>query len=147
MADQVAVAGFRLAAVFDRVDPVTGPAFASDSGRLAEGGEREAVAAYLREGVAVLITPLLADDVLDPERSGLVPLSYRTDGAWIWTDTVTYYLEQYGLIADAELLAHVRAQDGATPVVPAPEVLERAAAFILTPPEPGDEAVWNVGGE
>lgn len=147
MADEVVVDGFRLAAVFDRVDPVTGPAFASDSERLSAGDDREAVAAYLREGVAVLITPLLADDVLDPSRTGLVPLSYRTDGSWIWTDTVTYYLEQHGLIADAELLAHVRAQADGPPPVPGPEVLERAAAFILTPPEPGDEAVWNVGGE
>ncbi len=145
MADEVAV-GFRLAAVFDRVDPVTGPAFAPDAEPLAEGAAREAVAGYLRDGAAVLMTPLLTDDVLDASRRGLVPMTFRTDGVWIWTDSVSYYLEHYGLLADAGLLAHVRSRAGQAPPAPDAATLERAAAFILTPPEPS-EVVWSVSGE
>ncbi|WP_051969508.1 hypothetical protein [Kitasatospora azatica] len=136
--------GLQLAAVFDGVDPVTGPSFAPEHPRLAEGAERAAVLRYLRAGTAVLMTPMLADDVVDPSRRGVVPMAFRTDGEWIWTDTVGYYLEQYGLAPEARLLAHVRGKGAAQPVVPAPEVLERAVAFVLAPPEP-DEVVWRVG--
>ncbi|MEV7027668.1 hypothetical protein [Kitasatospora sp. NPDC093558] len=128
--------GFRLAAVFDAVDPVTGPGFAPDRPRLAEGPARQAVLRYLRGGAAVLLTPMLTDDVVDPERRGVVPLGFRTDGQWIWTDTVTYYLETYGLAPEPDLLAHVRAQGDGPCRLPDREVLERAVAFVLAPPVP-----------
>ncbi|MFE9426015.1 hypothetical protein ACFYNO_23990 [Kitasatospora sp. NPDC006697] len=133
---------FRLAAVFDRVDPVTGPAFADDRPRLPAGADRTAVLAYLQAGTPVLLTPLLGDDVVAPERRGVVPMAFRTDGEWIWTDTVAYYLEEHGLAPDPELLAHVRTKDGAAPVGPGAEVLEAAVAFVLAPTE---RPVWSVG--
>ncbi|GHF63809.1 hypothetical protein GCM10018790_47160 [Kitasatospora xanthocidica] len=137
--------GFRLAAVFDVVDPVTGPGFAPDRPRLEPGEEREAVARYLRTGAAVLLTTMLMDDVVEPDRRGVVPMGFRTDGRWIWTDTVTYYLEEYGLAPDPELLAHVRAQGDGPWAEPEPAVLERAVSFVLTPPEETEEPVWTVG--
>lgn len=142
---QATEGGFRLAAVFDKVDPVTGPAFEADHPRLADGDERAAVADYLRSAPHVLMTPMLMDDVLDPERRGVVPMGYRTDGEWIWTDTVTYYLDEYGLAPEAGLLAHVRSRMDEQRVAPASEVLEQAVAFILTPPTEENEPVWNVG--
>jgi hypothetical protein len=54
---------------------------------------------------------------VDGTRGKVVPLSFRTDGAWIWTDTVTYYLETYGLEPDSELAAHVAANDYRCPDV------------------------------
>ncbi|MCX4745827.1 hypothetical protein OG455_09870 [Kitasatospora sp. NBC_01287] len=144
---ETTVGGFRLAAVFDKVDPVTGPAFERDHPRLADGPERAVVADYLRSGPHVLMTPMLMDDVLDPERRGVVPMSYRTDGEWIWTDTIAYYLDEYGLAPESGLLAHIRAQGEGPRAEPPYEVLEQAVAFILTPPEPAGEPVWNVGQE
>ncbi|MBD0671213.1 hypothetical protein [Streptomyces sp. CBMA156] len=137
--------GFRLAAVFDVVDPVTGPGFAADRPRLAAGAEREDVLRYLRAGAAVLLTPMLMDDVVDPDRRGVVPMGFRTDGRWIWTDTVTYYLEEYGLAPDPALLAHVREQGDGPWAEPPAEVLELAVSFVLTPPEAVEEPVWTVG--
>ncbi|MBB4926040.1 hypothetical protein [Kitasatospora kifunensis] len=137
--------GFQLAAVFDKVDPVTGPAFEEDHPRLADGPERAAVADYLRSGPHVLMTPMLMDDVLDPERRGVVPMSFRTDGEWIWTDTITYYLDEYGLAPERGLLAHIRSRADEQRVEPASEVLEQAVAFILAPPAEDNEPVWNVG--
>jgi hypothetical protein len=136
---------FQLAAVFDLVDPVTGPAFHEEHPRLADGPERAAVADYLRSAPHVLMTPMLMDDVLDPERRSAVPMNFRTDGEWIWTDTVGYYLDEYGLAPEAGLLAHIRSRMDVPPPVPAPEVLEQAVAFILRPPAPENEPVWNVG--
>ncbi|MET8546688.1 hypothetical protein ABZW03_39650 [Kitasatospora sp. NPDC004799] len=137
--------GFRLAAVFDVVDPVTGPGFAPDRPRLAAGAEREAVARYLRAGAPVLLTPMLMDDVVDPGRRGVVPMGFRTDGRWIWTDTVTYYLDEYGLAPEPDLLAHVREQGDGPWEEPSAEVLEQAVDFVLAPPEAAEEPVWTVG--
>jgi hypothetical protein len=136
---------FQLAAVFDRVDPETGPSFDEDHLRLADGPERAEVADYLRSGPHVLMTPMLMDDVLDPERRGVVPMSYRTDGEWIWTDTIAYYLDEYALAPEPGLLAHIRAQADVRRPAPSGEVLERAVAFILTPPAEDNAPVWNIG--
>ncbi|MFD0278107.1 hypothetical protein ACFVHB_29950 [Kitasatospora sp. NPDC127111] len=137
--------GFELAAVFDVVDPVSGPAFAPDRPRIAAGAEREAVARYLRAGAPVLLTPMLMDDVVDPARRASVPMGFRTDGRWIWTDTVTYYLDEYGLAPEPGLLGHVRSRLDAPPTPPDAEVLERAVRFILTPPRTAEAPVWTVG--
>ncbi|MFD7453371.1 hypothetical protein [Kitasatospora sp. NPDC059827] len=145
---------FTVAAVFDTVDPLTGPAFADDHPVIEDAAEREALVGYLEAATPVLMTPMLMDDVLAPDRPGSVPMNYRCDGRWIWTDTVTHYLHHYGLAPEAGLLAHVRARLAASgaasgeasgaPGVLAPDVQERAAAFLLAPPAAGQEAVWEV---
>ncbi|MDH6133280.1 hypothetical protein P3T37_002675 [Kitasatospora sp. MAA4] len=138
---------FELASVFDTVDPVTGPGFAPDRPRIEDFDERAALLAYLRAGEAVLMTPMMMDDVVEPSRVAAVPMTYRTDSSWIWTDTVIYYLDRYGLAPEPGLLAHVRARCAAGAVPSADEaVLERAVAFVLTPPEEEAELVWSVGG-
>ncbi|WP_035792345.1 hypothetical protein [Kitasatospora mediocidica] len=138
---------FELASVFDTVDPVTGPGFAADRPRIDDSVERAALLRYLQAGEAVLMTPMLMDDVVEPSRLAVVPMTYRTDSSWIWTDTVTYYLDRYALAPEPGLLAHLRARcaAGVTPEADA-DVLERAVAFILTPPEEAAEPVWRAGG-
>jgi hypothetical protein len=93
----------RLARVFDGVN-AGGPFFEPDHPRL-EGAEREQVLAYLRGGVAVLDTPGMMDDVVEPDRVASVPVGFRSDGDWIWTDAVTHYLERYHLAPEPELTA------------------------------------------
>ncbi|MFG2042316.1 hypothetical protein [Dactylosporangium sp. NPDC048998] len=97
----------RIAELFDPVDEVGGPGFAADRPRL-DGRERGDVLAYLEAASAVLTTTALMDDVVDGRRRGVVPMSIRTDGEWIWTDAVSYYLRNYGLAPDSELLQHIR---------------------------------------
>ncbi|MFJ4184398.1 hypothetical protein [Kitasatospora sp. NPDC089509] len=139
-------AEFTLAAVFDAVDPLTGPEFHEDHPVIEDAAEREALVGYLASAALVLMTPSLMDDVLDPERAGAVPMDYRCDGRWIWTDTVTYYLDRYGLEPDPGLLAHVRERvaAGAGPEELAPDVQERAVEYLLAPPAAGQETVWEV---
>ncbi|WP_030748957.1 hypothetical protein [Streptomyces griseus] len=130
---------FRLASVFDHADPVTGPGFATDHPVVEDPELHALLLERLTAGTPVLATPALMDDVLDASRVAEVPLTFRTDGRWVWTDTVTYYLEHYALAPDPELLAHL-ADPGYT--VPGPlgqDVVERAAAFVLTPAPEGTE--------
>ncbi|MGW3635835.1 hypothetical protein ACWD7F_37965 [Streptomyces sp. NPDC005122] len=143
-APEPATGDFTLAAVFDVVDPVAGPGFLIDHPVIADPDELAAVLAYLNAGTPVLMTPVLMDDVVDPSRGGVVPMSFRSDGSWIWTDTVAYYLEQYALAPEPSLLAHIQARGTFTDALDQ-QTVERAAAFILSPPEPGKEPVWVAG--
>ncbi|MFD3998757.1 hypothetical protein [Streptomyces sp. NPDC058548] len=146
MADQTPAgttdAPFRLAVVFDLVDPETGPAFADDHEVMSDLDQLDLLVERLNAGTPVLMTPALMDDVVDPSRVAVVPMNFRTDGSWIWTDTVTYYLEQYGLAPEPGLLAHLLETE--TPWTPDQETVERAVDFILTPPE-ADEPIWQLG--
>jgi hypothetical protein len=126
------------ARVFDRVDPVTGPAFDADHPRVDDPAERERVLAWLAAGAVLLATTERVADVVDPRQGAVVPLSYRTDGTWVWTDTVGYYLEVHHLAPDAELYDHIRARGHALPTVDA--VAEHRALAYLFNPVPAPES-------
>lgn len=132
-----------VARVFDAVDPVTGPSFAPDHPLITDPDERDRILGYLRQGTALLVTMGVLDDVVDPARGAVVPMNYRTDGTWIWTDTVTYYLQTHRLAPDPELLDHIRAADG--PPEPLDAVSLHRAITALTTAAAG-EPVWSAPG-
>jgi hypothetical protein len=106
----------QLARVFDGVDPATGPHFHPGHPTIDDEPTRERLVAYLRAGTGVLLTPGLTTDVVDPARGTVVPLSFRTDGTWVWTDTVTYYLARHRLAPQPELVAHIGERAAPAPV-------------------------------
>jgi len=126
---------FDLAAVFDFTDPVSGPGFAPDHAVVDDPDEREQRLDYLRGGALVLATTATVDDILDPAAGAVVPANFRTDGEWIWTDAVEYYLSRYGLAPDAGLDEHVRRKLSRGELVPLidDETAGRAADFLLNP--------------
>lgn len=101
-----------------------------NEGRLS-AEETASVGAYLEAGAVVMHTTkrgidILADD--DP----VVPLTTRTDGEFVWTGPVTYYVQTYGIAPDPEFLAYVRSRDY-QPRVPTREEIEAAAAVFMPP--------------
>jgi hypothetical protein len=133
----------RIARVFDAVDPERGPSFAAEHPVVTDEDEFRLLLERLDTGVPLLTTTALAEDVVEPARGPVVPLSFRTDGAWIWTEATTYYLQRYGLTPDPELHAHLLA----TPAAPEPDgvALHRAAEALLRADEDAaDEPVWVV---
>jgi hypothetical protein len=126
---------FELAAVFDFADPVSGPGFAPDHAVVDDPDERERILAYLRGGVPVLLTTAAMPDILDPAAGAVVPANFRTDGEWIWTDSVDYYLSRHGLAPDPRLTEHIGAALARGQAVPAvdEETAGRAADFLLDP--------------
>ncbi|GHJ46930.1 hypothetical protein Cs7R123_42720 [Catellatospora sp. TT07R-123] len=98
----------RLARVFDGADPVTGPYFDPAHARVTDDTECERLLAYLRAGVPLLATASRLDDVVAPGRGAVVPMTFRTDGHWIWTDAVGYYLDRHRLSPDPDLVAWIR---------------------------------------
>jgi hypothetical protein len=139
---------FKIARVFDFAKPGTGPGFHPGHRVVTESGERDRMLAYLTSGTPVLYTTARAQDVLDPDAGQVVPTSFRTDGQWIWTDSVAYYLKQHGMAPDEELAAHIDARwqaedgDAETDYVTA----VAAADFLLhPPPEHVRKAAWTPG--
>lgn len=100
-------AQLNLARAFDGVDEAGDPVFEEDHPRLLDAAERDRVLDYLRAGTVILDTDSTMDDVVDRSRGSVVPVSFRSDGMWIWPDIVCYYLEQHGLAPDEQLLAHI----------------------------------------
>jgi hypothetical protein len=108
--------GIQLAAVFDEFDSERGPSFHRNHPSLA-GSEVDKVARYLYAGEPLLIAAGLMDDLVDRSQECSVPMSLRTDGAWIWNEASAYYAEEHRLEPHAGLLAHIRSNDYAVPTV------------------------------
>jgi len=131
----------QLARVFDAVDPETGPSFDSDHPRIDDREEIERLLEYLDGALPVLTSSATMADIIDPAHPDVVPLTFRTDGEWIWTDTVSYYLEQHSIAPDPDLLEHVRASGPLPPSV-SEVALHRVLSFLQRPDD--SEEVWVV---
>jgi hypothetical protein len=131
----------KFATTFDEVDPQGEPRFSPGHPRLDED-EAAKVAQYLQVAEPVLVTTALMDDVVDTARQGCVPINFRTDGMWIWTEASAYYAQEHLLEPDPELLAHIRSNNHAVPEVDG-VALHRALKVLESTPE--EEPVWTFG--
>lgn len=116
--------------------------FAPEGGASASGGrpplnadrlspdEAARVGDYLEQGAVVMHTTARGVDVLDGD-APVVPLTIRTDGEYVWTGPVTYYVQKYGVAPDAAFLAHVRARDY-EPRHPSEDEIAAAAAYYTS---------------
>ncbi len=62
--------------------------------------------AYLQAAPVVLAARSDQPDAFDP--AGRVPVSFRTDGEWIFPDAVAHYLRKHGVPPEPDLVAHLR---------------------------------------
>lgn len=118
-----------VARVFDSYDPVLGGQFTVDHPVLSAGDELMRVLSYLEAGSVLLATTAREPDVFDQEAGPVVPMTFRTDGRWIWTDAAAYYLRTYALSPDAEMLADMRERGYRPPETDA-VALHRALAAL-----------------
>lgn len=112
-----------LVRVFDFVDPEAGAGFRENHPRVTDAAIRRRLLEYLDQGAPVLVTETLLDDVMDPARTGVVPAAIRTDGMYVWTDAVGYYLREHQLRPDPSLVARIAEAGYRMPVV------DRVASF------------------
>ena len=85
---------------------------------------------YLKAGPVFLFASSFDKDVYFPENPPAVPLKFATDGSWIWSGAVIYYLEKYGLPPEPELLAHIRTRNYVLPEVS--DEAKEAARDVVT---------------
>ncbi|WP_131736234.1 hypothetical protein [Actinomadura roseirufa] len=119
--------------------PPVGPDGAVPGGRpLVPEVERDAVQRYLEEAPVVYEGSGPAADLRDPGHAAGVPTEYRTDGTWVWPGGVPYYLRVHGVPPEADLLAHIRANDHRLPPLGEPDLAAAVRTLewngILTPP-------------
>ncbi len=63
---------------------------------------------YLEKAPIVLAARGYENDEKDPSRGANVPMTFHTDGEWIWPGAVAYYLRTHEIPPEADLLAHIR---------------------------------------
>lgn len=92
----------------------------------------DAVLRFLRSGIPILAARTLRDDAVDPARRRCVPLTFSTDGEWIWPGELAYYLKVHGIWPEEEFLAYMRAHHY-TPTKASKEQVNRALSFLRDP--------------
>ncbi|MET7718577.1 serine/threonine-protein kinase [Streptomyces sp. NPDC005407] len=125
--------GLRLARVFDLHAPDGSPAIGAAHERIASAEERTALLGYLHDApAAVLLLP--EPDRVDPERGRVVPAVFRTDGTWVWSDQIAYYLDRYGYAPEPELRRYFATRPEQRPQVTA-RLRSEAGRLVLAEPE------------
>lgn len=92
-------------------------------------GELALVLQYLEREPAILTAEP------EPDAPPEVPASRHTDGTWVWSASVPYYLREDGTPPEPELVAHIRAQNFQPPYVE-PLIRRTAEADLLGEPRP-----------
>jgi hypothetical protein len=110
---------------FDGVDSSGHPFFRPDRFSVTDSEERQRIATFLHGGAIILRTTGHDMDRIDPEKGKVVPLSFCSDGEWIWNEGLAYYVEVYGVTPDADFMTHIRQRDY-TPATPDQETSSRA---------------------
>ncbi len=97
----------RLARVFDGQSPSGTPWFSPNRLRILESYRRERLATYLTEGRLVIRATARMADPLRHQGDRVVPLNYRTDGIWVWQESLAYYVRALGVAPELDLLCHI----------------------------------------
>ncbi|MFE3446705.1 hypothetical protein ACFXNW_27060 [Nocardia sp. NPDC059180] len=100
----------RIAQLFDGSDSSGFPDFSSRQ-IVEDDSERARIKQFLTGGTLILRTSGRGADVLAPEKKRAVPMSYATDGVWIWSRAAAYYLSNHGIAPEEDFLEHIRRCD------------------------------------
>ncbi|XVV03161.1 TNT domain-containing protein [Actinosynnema sp. CA-248983] len=103
------------APLFDGLDAQGVPTFA-DRPR-PHPQELDDVLAYLEGAPVVLAARSYGKDVFKPDATPGVPLSFHTDGTWVWPGGVAYYLRNHHVPPVPQLVQHIRDNGYAVPPV------------------------------
>ncbi|TDD64482.1 hypothetical protein [Actinomadura rubrisoli] len=95
----------RMARLFDSVDAAGRPVVQRPP---VPDEEREGLLRYLAGAPIVLAARGFDTDVLDPAGRAEVPMTFHTDGTWIWPGAVAYYLREHGVAPEPDLVGWAR---------------------------------------
>ncbi|GAB2999476.1 glycohydrolase toxin TNT-related protein [Amycolatopsis acidiphila] len=126
---------FRLARIFDGQGPDGRPVLNRPE---LDPDELDRLYEYLNGAPVVLSERGLDLDRLAAPPTPKVPVAFHTDGTWIWPAAVNYYLQEYGIAPEGELVAHIQQTGYRQPEVPE-QTLQAANAQLTRgnqPPPP-----------
>ncbi|WP_329260715.1 serine/threonine-protein kinase [Streptomyces pseudovenezuelae] len=122
-----------LARVFDLHAPGGDPAFGRAHQRVVSAEERTALLECLLDGQPFMLFDNEPDRV-EPARGRVVPAHFRTDGTWVWSDQIAYYLRHYGYAPDPELRRYFETRPSPRPDV-TPRSRGEAVRLVFAEPE------------
>jgi hypothetical protein len=122
--------GPRLARVFDAADR---PFFSPSRLRIRQPRRRERIETYLSTAPLVLRATEPGPDPFAPTVGPVVPLSYRSDGAWVWSEALAHFLRTRGVAPPLPLLTHIEANGCRLPSTVEPAALARATRSVCAP--------------
>lgn len=134
LGDAAPADGLRLARVFDLTAPDGRPGMAAAHERVTSVEERIALLHALRAAPIAVHALGPEPDRVEPARGPVVPAGFRTDGVWVWSDQIAYYLDRYGLAPEPGLRHHLTARAPHRAAVP-PRMLSAAGRLVRTEPE------------
>lgn len=79
--------------------------------------ERAQLIEYLESAPVVLAARSFDTDRLDPAGNASVPLTFHTDGTWIWPGALGYYLRQHDVAPEPGLVEGARSRGFQVPMV------------------------------
>lgn len=94
--------------------------------------EHDLLLRYLESAPVVLSSRGSANDLYSGAER-VVPLAFRTDGRWVWPESVAYYLREHEIPPSMALVDHIRQQRYELPVV-TENAKARAAALAMGRP-------------
>ncbi|UGT39678.1 hypothetical protein LTV02_26940 [Nocardia yamanashiensis] len=119
----------RLANSFDGMDSHGKPIVSSKRTAVSDPNEFAKIEQFLSGGGFAMGTGRKSVDLIDPERGNVVPSTFRTDGEWLWTAAIGYYLTEYRTPIDTDFLTHIR-NSGYVASVPSEAQMQQALIFL-----------------
>ncbi len=117
---------FRIARIFDTIGPAGRPVINRPD---LEIEEQDRLLEYLDHAPLVVTERGYDIDRLAQTPEATVPVAFHSDGQWIWPAAVNFYLREYGVSPELDLIDHVRQNDFTLPEVDAP-TLQAATGYL-----------------
>ena len=70
-------------------------------------GDIDKIVRYLSDGIALIISPGIVDDVIEKKKGLAGTSTVYTDGKWIWPGDLAYYVKNYHLELPQEFLDYM----------------------------------------
>lgn len=78
---------------------------------LEDGANIDKICRYLEQGIVIITCAGTVDDVINPQNGIAGIPSMLTDGKWVWSGDLSYYVRNYMLKLDDEFLKSMRDND------------------------------------
>ncbi|MBE1581673.1 glycohydrolase toxin TNT-related protein [Amycolatopsis roodepoortensis] len=133
---------FRIARIFDTIGPAGRPVINRPD---LEIEEQDRLLEYLDHAPLVVTERGYDIDRLAQTPEATVPVAFHSDGQWIWPAAVNFYLRQYGVSPELDLIEHVRQNDFTLPEVDG-QTLQAAAGYLTRGNQPPQQRPNGPGG-
>ncbi|MEU3621586.1 hypothetical protein BS329_21895 [Amycolatopsis coloradensis] len=133
---------FRIARIFDTVGPAGRPVINRPD---LEIEEQDRLLEYLDHAPLVVTERGYDIDRLAQTPEATVPVAFHSDGQWIWPAAVNFYLREYGVSPELDLIDHVRQNGFTLPEVDDP-TLQAAAGYLTRGNQPPQQRPNGPGG-